>query len=141
MRASLVVRAIFRSIIKYVHVWSSLSSTAARGIFLHSRAAKAAKTHVSKGKGGETPFTKPEMIKISGLRPFPVTKGLPLAQFLLLVSTLKSKTIEWVLVYYSTGSRISPATGEQRGRVRPCRGGYQATASISEVSGQPNSMA
>lgn len=78
-------------------------------------AAKAAKTYVSKARGGEPPFAKPEMIKISGLRPFPVSKGLPRAQFLLLVSTLKS--IEWMLVYHSIGRRMSPTTGEQRGKV------------------------
>lgn len=59
-------------------------------------AARAAKTCVSKARGGETPFAKPEMITISGPRPFPGSKGLPIAQFLLLVSTLKST--EWMPV-------------------------------------------
>ncbi|XP_070342398.1 zinc finger protein 518A isoform X3 [Equus asinus] len=72
----------------------------------------AAKPCVSKARGGETLFTKPEMIKISGLRPFPVSKGLPRAQFLLLVSSLKST--EWRFVYHSIGSRTSPAAGAAR---------------------------
>lgn len=103
-------------------------------------AAKATKTCVSKRRGGETPFAKPEMIKIPGLRPFPVSKDLPRPQFLLVVSTLKS--IEWMFVHYSIGSRIFPATGEQRGRVSQLLA-WQAPGKVIiwEVSGELSSMA
>ena len=88
---------------------------------------------------GETPFAKPEMIKISGLRPFPVSKGLPRAQFLLLVSSLKS--IEWKCASHSIGSRLPPAAGEPRGRASHWRGGHQRSALMSEVSGKPSLVA
>lgn len=114
MRASLIVKTVFDQIfnmymfgVKYVFqsYWRQLLSL--------TWATMVAKTCVPEARGGETPFAKPELVKISGWRPFPVSKGLRSAY----------SSCSWCLLWRAQSGRLSAislavgsvAAGEQRG--------------------------
>lgn len=83
-------------------------------------AAMAAKScHVKSKEWGRRHLQSRKWLKSQGWDHSQSSEGLPRAQFLLLMSSLKS--IEWRCVSHSIESRLSPAAGEPRGGASHCR--------------------